>query len=165
MQVKFEFATYDDTLKVFELDEKIYSFELNDEQAQTYELLKGGDLHLYNWFKESEFFLNWIKEEVYPDRIGQKIVICDIDAISFRGFYFFKITSSDKYYEYFKKLFDICHEEDWQDREEVGANILGYLVTKRQELIIELKEQEIEEETEDNIQDNEVADVATTEVN
>ena len=165
MQVKFEFATYDDTLKVFELDENIYSFELNDEQAQTYELLKGGDLHLYNWFKESEFFLNWIKEEVYPDKIGQKIVICDIDDITFRGFYFFKITSSDKYYEYFKKLFDIYHEEDWQDREEVGANILGHLVIKRQELIIELKEQEIEEETEDNIQDNEVADVATTEVN
>ena len=151
MQVKFEFATYDDTLKVFELDEKIYSFELNDEQAQTYELLKSGDLHLYNWFKESEFFLNWIKEEVYPDRIGQKIVICDIDAISFRGFYFFKITSSDKYYEYFKKLFDIYHEEDWQDREEVGTDILERLVIKRQELIIELKE-----EAEENVASEDV---------
>ena len=151
MQVKFEFATYDDTLKVFELDEKIYSFELNDEQAQTYELLKGGDLHLYNWFKESEFFLNWIKEEVYPDKIGQKIVICDIDDITFRGFHFFKITSSDKYYEYFKKLFDIYHEEDWQDREEVGTDILERLVIKRQELIIELKE-----EAEENVASEDV---------
>ena len=154
MQVKFEFATYDDTLKVFELDEKIYSFELNDEQAQTYELLKSGDLHLYNWFKESEFFLNWIKEEVYPDRIGQKIVICDIDAISFRGFHFFKITSSDKYYEYFKKLFDIYHEEDWQDREEVGTDILERLVIKRQELIIELKE-----EAEENVASEDVVQI------
>mgnify|MGYP007066225466 FL=1 len=151
MQVKFEFATYDDTLKVFELDEKIYSFELNDEQAQTYELLKSGDLHLYNWFKESEFFLNWIKEEVYPDKIGQKIVICDIDDITFRGFHFFKITSSDKYYEYFKKLFDIYHEEDWQDREEVGTDILERLVIKRQELIIELKE-----EAEENVASEDV---------
>ena len=151
MQVKFEFATYDDTLKVFELEEKIYSFELNDEQAQTYELLKSGDLHLYNWFKESEFFLNWIKEEVYPDKIGQKIVICDIDDITFRGFHFFKITSSDKYYEYFKKLFDIYHEEDWQDREEVGTDILERLVIKRQELIIELKE-----EAEENVASEDV---------
>lgn len=154
MQVKFEFATYDDTLKVFELDEKIYSFELNDEQAQTYELLKSGDLHLYNWFKESEFFLNWIKEEVYPDKIGQKIVICDIDDITFRGFHFFKITSSDKYYEYFKKLFDIYHEEDWQDREEVGTDILERLVIKRQELIIELKE-----EAEENVASEDVVQI------
>ena len=144
MQVKFEFATYDDALELFELDENIYSFELNDEQAQTYELLKSGDLHLYNWFQESEFFLNWIKEEVYPDKIAQKIVICDIDDITFRRYYFFKITSADSHYEYFKKLFDIYHEEDWQDREEVGAEILERLAIKRQELIIELKE-EVEE--------------------
>ena len=152
MQVKFEFATYDDTLKVFELDENIYSFELNDEQAQTYELLKSGDLHLYNWFKESEFFLNWIKEEIYPDKIGQKIVICDIDDVSFRGFYFFKVTSSDKYYEYFKRLFDIHHELDWQDREEVGEDILQRLVIKREELIIELEEEAPEVQDEAKIE-------------
>ncbi|MDQ7044950.1 MAG: hypothetical protein Q9M32_03430 [Sulfurimonas sp.] len=140
MQVKFEFVSYDDTTKTFELDENIYSFELNEEQAQSYELFKDSDLHLYNWFKESESFTDWIKEEVYPDSMGKIIAICDIDDISYRRYYFFKITSADSHYEYFKKLFDIYHEEDWQDREEVGATIIENLVIKRKELFIELKE-------------------------
>jgi hypothetical protein len=72
MQVKFEFAIYDEALDKFELDEKIYSYELDEEQVKTYDLLKNVDLHLYNWFKESELFLNWIKEEVYPNEIGKK---------------------------------------------------------------------------------------------
>ena len=41
-------------------------------------LLKNTDLQLYNWFKESEFFLNWIKEEIYPDMIGKKIADSDV---------------------------------------------------------------------------------------
>ncbi len=146
MQVKFEFAIYDDALEKFELDEKVYLFELYDEQTETYNLLKDKDLHLYNWFKESDLFLNWIKDEVYPDAIDKKIVICDIDDTTYRGFYFFKVTSADVYYEYFKKLFDIYHEIEWQDREEVGKQILEHLKVKRQELIIELKEETIEEE-------------------
>ena len=140
MQVKFEFAIYDETLDTFELDDKVYFFELDEEQIQTYNLLKDNDLHLYNWFKESEIFLNWIKEEVYPDAIGKKIAICDVNDITFRGFYFFKVTSADTFYEYFKKLFDIHHETDWQDREEVGKQIVEQLKIKRQELIIELQE-------------------------
>lgn len=146
MQVKFEFAIYDETLDKFNLDEKVYSFELDEEQTQTYNLLKDIDLHLYNWFKESEFFLNWIKEEVYPDEIGKKIAICDIDDISFRRYYFFKVTSSDTHYDYFKKLFNIHHELDWQDREEVGEEILQHLKVKRQELIIELKDDVVKDE-------------------
>ncbi len=148
MQVKFEFAIYDETLDKFELDDKVYLFELDEEQTQTYNLLKDKDLHLYNWFKESDLFINWIKEEVYPDAIGKKIVICDIDDITFRGFYFFKVTSADTFYEYFKKLFDIHHETDWQDREEVGKQILEQLMIKRQELIIEIKEDILEDENE-----------------
>ena len=148
MQVKFEFAIYDEALDKFELDENIYSYELDDEQAQTYNLFKSTDLHLYNWFKESEFFLNWIKEEVYKDQIGKKIVICDINDISFRRYYFFKVTSADAHYDYFKKLFNIHHELDWQDREEVGEEILERLKLKRQELIIELKE-DVAEDSED----------------
>ncbi len=140
MQVKFEFAIYDEALDNFELDEKVYLFELDDEQTQTYNLLKDKDLHLYNWLKESEFFLKWIKDEVYPDAIDKKIVICDIDDTTYRGYYFFKVTSADVFYEYFKKLFGIHHETDWQDREEVGKQILEQLMIKRQELIIELKE-------------------------
>ncbi len=140
MQVKFEFAIYDDTLDKFELDDNFHLLELDEEQSQTYNLLKDKDLHLYNWFKESDFFLSWIKEEVYPNTIGKKIVICDVDDITFRGYYFFKVTSADTFYEYFKKLFDIHHETDWQDREEVGKQILEHLLVKRQELIIELKE-------------------------
>jgi len=146
MHVKFEFVIYDEALDTFELDKNIYSYELNDEQTQTYDLFKNTDLHLYNWFKESEFFLNWIKEDVYPDSIGKKIAICDINEISFRRYYFFKVTSADTHYDYFKKLFSIIEESDWQDREEVGEEILEHLAVKRQELIIELKEDATEDE-------------------
>ena len=157
MQVKFEFVIYDEALDTFEIDENVYSYELNDEQAQTYTLLKSGDTHLYNWFKESELFVNWIKEEIYPDKIGQKIAICDIDDISFRRYYFFKVTSADSHYDYFKKLFKIIHEDDWQDREEVGEEILEKLKDKREELIIELEEESAEQE------ENSVLETSNTE--
>ena len=150
MQVKFEFATYNEELDTFELDENTYLLELNDEQAETYKLFKDVDLHLYNWFRESDYFQNWIKEVVYPDSIGKKIAICDIDDLSFRRFYFFKLTSGDIHYEYFKKLFDIFEESDWQDREDVGRKILEQLPAKRQELIIELKEKSEDNPEEDN---------------
>jgi hypothetical protein len=146
MQVKFEFAIYDEALDKFELDENIYLYELDDEQMQTYNLLKSKDLHLYNFFQESEAFKRWIKEEVYPDEIGKKIAICDINEISFRRFYFFKVTSADVHYEYFKKLFNVLHESDWQNREDVGREILEHLLVKRQTLIIELQEDALEEE-------------------
>ncbi|EQB39425.1 hypothetical protein M947_05385 [Sulfurimonas hongkongensis] len=146
MQVKFEFAIYDEALDKFELDENTYSYELSDEQAKTYNLLKSRELHLYNFFKESESISDWIKEEVYPNKIGKKIAICDINEISFRRYYFFKVTSADVHYDYFKKLFGIHHESDWQDREEVGEEILERLLVKRQELIIELKEDAVEDE-------------------
>jgi len=145
MQVKLEFAIYDETLDKFELDEKVYLFELDEEQAQTYALYKDTDLYLYNWLKESDFFLNWIKEEVYPDSTGKKIVICDINDISFRRYYFFRVTSADIHYDYFKKLFNLIYEIDWQDREEFGKQILEHLAVKRKELIIELKEDDIED--------------------
>ena len=151
MQVKFEFAIYDETLDKFDLDDNVYSYELDDEQEQTYKLLKDVDVHMYNWFKESDFFLNWINEEVYPDSIGKKIVICDINDTSFRRYFFFKVTSGDSHYEYFKRLFEIHHESEWQDREEIGAEILEKLVLKRKELIIELKENVIENEDDTEI--------------
>ena len=140
MQLKLEFVIYNDALDKFELDENTYSYELSDEQAKTYNLFKDTDLHLYNWLKESDFLINWIKEEVYPDSIGKKIAISDINDRSFRRYYFFKVTSADTHYDYFKKLFDIYHATDWQDREEIGEEILEHLLIKRQELIIELKE-------------------------
>ena len=146
MQVKFEFAIYDEALDKFELDENIYLYELDDEQMQTYDLLKSKDLHLYNFFQQSEAFKKWIKEEVYPDEIGKKIAICDINEISYRRFYFFKVTSADTHYEYFKKLFNVLHESDWQNREDVGREILEHLLVKRQTLIIELKADILEEE-------------------
>jgi len=149
MQVKFEFVIYDEALDKFELDENTYSYDLDEEQAQSYKLFKDVDLHLYNWFKESDFFLNWIKEEVYPDSIGKKIAICDINDISLRRYYFFKVTSADTHYDYFKRLFTIHQESDWQDREDVGVEILDQLVVKRQELIIELEEDIIEDETDE----------------
>ena len=80
--------------------------------------------------------------------LSKKIVISDINDISFRRYYFFKLTSADIHYDYFKKLFDIYHATDWQDREEVGEEILTALKVKRQELIIELKE-EIPEDVEE----------------
>jgi len=145
MQLKLEFVIYDEALDKFELDENVYSYELNDEQVQTYDLFKDTDLHLYNWLQESESFVDWIKLEVYPDSTGKKIAICDVDDISFRRYYFFKVTSADTHYDYFTKLFDIYHATDWQDREEIGEEILEHLVTKRKELIIELTE-DVEEE-------------------
>ncbi|MDB2562010.1 hypothetical protein N9X61_00240 [Sulfurimonas sp.] len=153
MQVKFEFVSYDDMSDTFELDENIYTYDLDEDQVQTYELLKSVDLHLYNWFKESEFFKNWIKTEVYPDQIGKKIAICDINDITFRRYFFFKVTSADSHYEYFKKQFDILHELDWQDREEVGEQILEKLKTKKQELIFEL-EKDIEDQDEDKLDES-----------
>jgi len=147
MQVKFELVTYDEELDKFELDENIYTLELDDEQTKTYNLFKEVDLHLYNWFKESDFFLSWIKEEVYADSIGKKFAICDIDDISFRRFYFFKVTSGDVHYDYFKKLFNLLEESDWQDREDIGRKILEQLPAKRQELVIELTE-EVEDDLE-----------------
>ena len=138
MQIEFELVTYDDKLDKFELDETIYQIEIDDDEVKTYELLKDSDMHLYNWLKESDFFTKYIEEEVYPDRENKKIAISDINGISFRRFYFFKVTSGDSHYEYFKKLFDIHEESDWQDREDVGEEILRHLSTKRQELILNL---------------------------
>ncbi len=146
MQVKFQLVTYNEELDKFELDENVYSLTLDDEQAQTYKLLKHVDLHLYNWFQKSDFFLNWIKEEIYPDSIGKKIAVCDINETSFRRYYFFKPSSGDVHYEYFKKLFGIFEESEWQDREDVGREIMKALMVKRQELIIELKDEEVVED-------------------
>jgi len=138
MQIKFELVTYDEELDRFELDENSYQIELDEEEARTYDLLKSSDLNLYNWLKESDFFIKYIKEEVYQDSENKKIAISDINGISFIRFYFFKVTSGDSHYEYFKKLFNIHEESDWQDREDIGEEILQCLSTKRKELILEL---------------------------
>ena len=146
MQMKFELAKYDETLDTFHLDENVYEMELSEEDTQTYELLKSSDLNLYNWLKESDSFLNYVREEVYADSENEKIVICDINDISFRRFFFFKVTSGDSHYEYFKKLFNIFEESDWQDREDVGREILERLMVKRQEFIFDLKKDEPKED-------------------
>jgi hypothetical protein len=145
MQLEFELVTYDEALDKFELDETMHQMEISDEDAQTYELLKSSDLNLYNWLKESDFFLKYIIEDVYPDSENKKIAISDINGTTFRRFYFFKVTSGDSHYEYFKKLFNIYEESDWQDREEVGEQILEHLMLKRQDLIIDLNEYITEE--------------------
>jgi hypothetical protein len=138
MQIEFELVTYDEEQDKFELDETIYQISLSEDEMKTYNLLKDSDLHLYNWLKESDFFTKYIKEEVYPDSENKKIAISDINGISYRRFYFFKVTSGDSHYEYFKKLYNIHEESDWQDREDVGEEILQYLSTKRKELILNL---------------------------
>ncbi|AKF25759.1 hypothetical protein YH65_10435 [Sulfurovum lithotrophicum] len=138
MQLSFELVTYDDELDSFELDETIYQIELDDEAAKTYEVVKSSDLLLYSWLKKSDFFLKYIKEEVYQDSENKKIAISDINGVSYRRFYFFKVTSGDSHYEYFKKLFNIHEESEWQDREDVGEEILEHLSTRRKELILEL---------------------------
>jgi hypothetical protein len=145
MQIEFELVKYDEALDKFELDETMYQMEISDEDAQTYELLKSSDLNLYNWLKSSDFFIEYISKEVYPDSVYRKIAISDINGTTFRRFYFFKVTSSDSHYEYFKKLFNIYEESDWQDREEVGEQILEHLMLKRQDLIIDLNEYLTEE--------------------
>jgi len=142
MQIEFELVTYDEALDKFDLDETMYQMEISDEEAQTYELLQSSDLNLYNWLKESDFFLNHIREEIYPDAENKKIAISDINGTTFRRFFFFKVTSGDSHYEYFKELFNIFQESDWQDREEVGEEILAHLMGKRQNMIIDLSKNE-----------------------
>ena len=138
MQLSFELVTYDDESDKFELDENSYQIEISDEDAQVYELKKASDLNLYNWLKESDFFRKYIEEEVYQDSENKKFAISDINGISYRRFYFFKVTSGDSHYEYFKRLFNIHEESEWQDREDVGEMILEHLSTKKKELILEL---------------------------
>ena len=138
MQIKLEFVNFNEELNTFEIDENSYSLELNEEDTQRYNLLKDTELALYKWLKESDVFLTWINEEVYQNNIGKKFAISDINGISFIRFYFFKVTSGDTHYDYFKKLFNICEEPDWQDREEIGNEILNHLSTQREELIIEI---------------------------
>ena len=138
MQINFELAIYNDELDKFELDENIYQLELSDEESKEYERLKSSYLDFYHWFKASDSFIKYMNEEVYQENENKKFAICDIDDISFRRFYFFKLTSGDSHYEYFKKLFGIHEESEWQDREDVGEEILQHLSTKRKELILEL---------------------------
>ena len=151
MQIEFELVTYDEALDKFELDETMHQMEISDEDAQTYELLKPSDLNLYNWLKESDFFIKHVREEIYPDGEAKKIAISDINGTTFRRFYFFKVTSGDSHYEYFKKLFNIYEESDWQDREEVGEEILEHLIVKRRDLIIDLKANDVEDDTDGKI--------------
>jgi len=138
MQIKFGLVTYNNDLDCFDLDQNSYQIELNDEETKEYKALKSSDLDLYHWLKESDSFLKYIKEEVYQGNENKNFAICDINDISYARFYFFKVTSSDRHYAYFKKLFNIHEELDWQDREDVGEEILQYLSTKRKELILEL---------------------------
>ena len=138
MQIDFELVRYDEALDKFELDETMYQIEIGDEDVQSYELSKSSDLNLYNWLKESDFFVEYISKTIYPNSEHKKIAISDINGTSFRRFYFFKLTSGDSHYEYFKKLFNIHEESEWQDREDVGEEILEHLMIKRQDLIIDL---------------------------
>ncbi|MDQ7047287.1 MAG: hypothetical protein Q9M39_06595 [Sulfurovum sp.] len=146
MQLEFELVTYDEALDRFNLDETIHQIEISDEEAQTYELLKSSDMNLYNWLKESDFFIKYVRENIYTDGEDRKIAISDINGTTFRRFYFFKVTSSDSHYEYFKKLFTIYEESDWQDREEIGADIVTHLLVKRQDMIIDLPKNKLVDE-------------------
>jgi hypothetical protein len=144
MKIEFELVTYDDTVDKFELDEAIYSIEINEDDAQTYEILKDSDMSLYNWLKESDSFVSFLANKLYADGVQRKIAISDINGKSYRRFYFFKVSSGDSHYDYFKKFFNIFEESDWQDREEIGSEILEHLIVKRQDLIIELDENMME---------------------
>jgi len=139
MHIEFELVTYNEDLDTFDLNETMYQIELSEEEAQSYELFKSSDLNLYNWLKESSFFIDYLREEIYPHTHDKKIAISDINGTTFRRFFFFKVSSADTHYEYFKKLFNVYEESDWQDREEVGEEILEQLRVKRKELLIDLK--------------------------
>jgi len=138
MQLNFELVTYNEEQGKFELDKNKYQIEIDEEEEKTYELLKSSDMSLYNWVKESDFFKEYMNREVYQESENKKFAISDINGTSFIRFYFFKVTSGDSHYDYFMKLFNIHAESDWQDREDVGEEILERLSTKRKELILEL---------------------------
>ena len=80
MQIEFELVNYNEELDKFDLDETIYQINISDEDAQTYELLKSSDMHLYNWFKEADFLEKYLIEEVFPDGKARKIAISDIQV-------------------------------------------------------------------------------------
>ena len=138
MQITFELVNYNAEVNSFEQDMNSYQLVLNEEETESYTLFKDSDLNLYNWFRQSDSFLKFIKEEVYQDSENNKFAISDINSTSFIRFYFFKVTSGDSHYEYFKKLFNIYEETEWQDREDVGYEILEHLSVKQKELIIEI---------------------------
>ena len=142
MQVKIELVEYDQYQDKFDIDSNIYTLNLNNDQEDRYNSLKNKDMDLYNWFLESDFFIDWIKEEVYTNDIGKKFAINSINDIGYFRFYFFKVTSSDAHYDYFKKYFAINEESEWQDREVVGEEILHNLARERKKLIFELTQNE-----------------------
>jgi len=137
MQIEFGLVNYDEEKDSFILDEKTHQIELDDQESEKYRLLKSSDINLYHWLKETDSFLKYMKE-VYQEDKNKKFAISDIDDVSFRRFYFFKLTSGESHYSYFKKLFNIHEESDWQDREDIGEEILQHLLIKRKEFILNL---------------------------
>ena len=138
MQITFELVTYNKELKCFEQDDKVHRIELSEEEAEAYALHKNSDMSLYTWFRDLVSFVTYMQEEVYPDNEDKIFAISDINGTSFIRFYFFKVTSGDSHYEYFKKLFNIYEESEWQDREDVGYEILEHLSVKQEELMLDL---------------------------
>ncbi len=138
MQITFELVIYNDEADSFEQDNNSYQIELNEEEIKSYKLYKDSDIDLYNWFRDLDTFIIYMQEEVYKEGENKIFAISDINGASFIRFYFFKVTSGDSHYEYFKKLFHIHEEPDWQDREDVGAEILEHLSVKQKELVLEL---------------------------
>jgi len=138
MQITFELVIYNEEADSFEQDKNSYQIELNEEELKSYELYKDSDIDLYNWFRDLDTFIAYMQEEVYKEDENKIFAISDINGASFIRFYFFKVTSGDSHYEYFKKLFNIHEEPDWQDREDVGVEILEHLSVKQKELMLEL---------------------------
>jgi len=138
MQIIFELVIYNEAKNSFEQDKNTYQVELDKDEIESYRLYKNSDMKLYTWFRGTNSFITYMQEEVYPNSEDKTFAISDINGASFIRFYFFKITSGDSHYEYFKKLFNIYEETEWQDREDVGSEILEHLSVKQKELILEL---------------------------
>ena len=137
MQITFELVIYNAEKNNFEQDKNTYEIELTEEEVESYTLHKDSDMSLYAWFRDTDSFVTYMQEEVYLEAEDKTFAISDINGSSFIRFYFFKITSGDTHYEYFKKLFKIFEESDWQDREDIGEEILEYLSVKQKELMLE----------------------------
>lgn len=138
MQITFELVTYNEEQNSFEQDKNTYQIVLNEEEVESYTLHKDSDMELYAWFRDTESFITYMQEEVYPNNEDKIFAISDINGATYIRFYFFKVTSGDSHYEYFKKLFNIYEESEWQDREDVGYEILEHLSVKQEELILDL---------------------------
>lgn len=147
MNVKVKFVIFNEIENKFVKNDEEFTFELDEELENQYKTLKKSDKNIYNFFKNSQLFLKWIKEELFVDGNVKKVGISAIGDVSFLRFWFFKIESSQAHYDYFTNYFDIYVDVLFESRDSIGENILSHLKQESPKMIIDLEQIVLEDET------------------